>query len=389
VSGVHTMPLRVLVVSHLYPSARRPTGAPWLAEQVGELARGGVRMSVLCCSPFEPNVDALDSAGARTVQVTYRNTSAGLLNNTRAGLLLSTLRYDARARAFLMGRRDEFDVLHAHFAYPDAFITCRLGAEFGIPVVVTLHGSDVAGVVSRPGAFGGRVRRALGSAAAILCVSEDLAAQVRRALPDHPAIRVAPNGYDDSIFRPAEVKRDLGLLFVGALRPVKNIHPLLEVYLSSPDLHDLPLTIIGAGPLEADLKRTIAASAAGANVRMLGSVPRADVVDAMQRATALVVPSEREGFGVVAAEALACGTPVVASATGGLPDILAGEAAGVLVVPGNRDELLAALRAVREWPHSPAEVAAASGARPWTDRAAEIRAVYDEVVASATRGSHS
>lgn len=373
---------RVLVVSHLYPSARRPHDAPWLAEQVRALAGTGVQVEVLCPSPAEPGGDAVERTRGVRVPVTYRSTSAGPLDGTRAGLALSTMRYDARLRAFLAGRRGGFDLLHAHFGFPDAYVACRVGASLGMPVVVTLHGSDVHAVLARPGALGARVRRALSSARALVCVSEDLAGAVRAAMPDHPAVMMIPNGYDDTLFAPGrdDAPRSGGFLFVGALRPVKNIQLLLEVYLSDSRLRALPLTIVGDGPLRAELESRAAASPAGAGVRFTGVLPREDVAALMGAAHALVLPSEREGYGMVAAEALACGTPVVGSAVGGLPGILAGEAAGVLVPPGDRGALERAMLAVSAWPHPRSAVAAASGARPWRERVGALAELYARVL---------
>ena len=396
---------RVLIASHLYPSERRPAGAPWLAEQVTALAVAGVDVEVLCCSPAETGDETTVRTRGGDVPVHYRSTSAGLLDGTRPGLLLSTMRYQARALAFLSGRRGEFDLIHAHFAFPDGYVLARLGRQLGSPVVVTLHGSDVAGAVVAGPPLGPAVRGALALADALACVSDALADEVRRAMGPDTHVRVLPNGYDDALFRlpahdtadrpetagdhvgevtddDAHPGRDLGILFVGALRSVKNVDLLLDVYLTTPALHDLPLTIIGDGPLRASLERTAVASPAGRAVRFLGELGRAEVADAMRRARALVLPSTREGYGAVAAEALACGTPVVASRVGALPEIVANDAAGILVPPDDPVALAEALARMAAWPHRPASVAAASGARPWSERAGQILAVYDEVLAA-------
>jgi glycosyltransferase involved in cell wall biosynthesis len=378
--------MRVLLTSHLFPSKRRPTGAPWLAEQVCALRAAGVEIDVLCCSPHEADHDAVDGNGGCEIRAAYRSTSAGPLDGTRAGLLANALRCERRVASHLAGLERRPDLIHAHFAFPDGWAAARVGARAGIPVVLTVHGSDVARILARDGWFAARVGRALRTVDTIIAVSEELAADVRVHLPRMHTV-VIPNGYNDTLFRPTDSERDLGFLFVGALLPVKNIEFLVETFLSAAALHTLPLTIVGDGPLRPRIERMIAGAPAGARVTLTGPVERDRVATVMQRATALVVPSRREGFGVVAAEALACGTPVIGSRVGGLPEILADEAAGVLIEPGDRAGLIDAMRSVMTWPHDVDAVRAASGARTWDERAAEIRALYDDVLARDRAGA--
>lgn len=376
--------MRVLVASHLFPSERRPGDAPWLAEQVCALRAAGVETEVLCCSATEPDhTGTVESAGC-VQHVTYRSVSAGPLNGDRMGLLLSALRY-RRKLADHLGQGTLPDLIHAHFAFPDGWAAAQVGARFGVPVVLTVHGSDVARVVSRRGWFGERVRAGLRLLDAVITVSDRLGDEMRAALPEIPTHTI-PNGFNESLFFPGSVERDLGFLFVGALIPVKNVELLVEAYLSDRRLHALPLTIIGDGPLRDRLERMIREAPPTASVTLLGSRSREQVAAAMRRARALVVPSEREGFGVVAAEALACGTPVVGSRVGGLPEILAGPEAGILVDPGDRTQLTRAMNVMLDWGPAPDEVSRASGAAPWSRRARELVALYHETLPASPTG---
>lgn len=378
--------MRVLVASHLFPSERRPGDAPWLAEQVCALRAAGVDVSVLCCSATEPDHTGTVETGGCAQHVTYRSVSAGPLNGTRAGLMLSALRYRRRLADHLRRQSALPDAIHAHFAFPDGWAAAQVGAQLGVPVVLTVHGSDVARVVKRRGWFGERVRSGLRLLDAIVTVSDELGDEVRMALPG-VATRTIQNGFNDALFFPGTAERDLGFLFVGAFLPVKNIELLVDVYLADHRLHVLPLTIIGDGPLRGRLERMVSDAPPTASVTFLGSRSREQVASAMRRARALVVPSEREGFGVVAAEALACGTPVVGSRVGGLPEILAGPASGILVDPGDRAQLTQAMNEMLDWRPSPEEVSQASGAAPWSHRATELVALYHESLpTSPTRG---
>lgn len=127
------------------------------------------------------------------------------------------------------------------------------------------------------------------------------------------------------------------LLCVGRLIPIKGHAVLLEAFARARrEVPELTLELAGAGPLEAELR-----VAAGDGVSFLGQV--APVAPAIERALAVVVPSLGEGFGMVALEAMERGRAVVASAVGGLPELVVEGETGLLVPPGAVDALAAAL----------------------------------------------
>jgi glycosyltransferase involved in cell wall biosynthesis len=165
------------------------------------------------------------------------------------------------------------------------------------------------------------VRWLLGPAAAVICVSETLAAAIREAGVE---ALVIPNGVRIPVdvgapAEPAEV------LYVGRLSPEKNVDTLVEA------VGDLNLVAAGDGPL-----RELVPGA-------LGAVPHAEVERLLERATVVVAPCEREGFGVAAAEAMAFGRPVVAAAGGALLELVVDGETGVLVPPRDAPALRAAV----------------------------------------------
>lgn len=216
----------------------------------------------------------------------------------------------------------------------------------GVPVVATVHGvASVHHAVRRPVAariWQARAGRLARIADAVVTVSRSSADDLMRAfqLPGD-RIHVIPHGVDVSRFHPdagadgpaLEPYRlpDRFLLYVGNLEPRKNIRALVEALEERPLAGaGLPLVVAGARAWEADA--TLKAIAASAGTRYLGPVPDSVVGPLLRAAAAFVFPSLYEGFGLPVLEAMACGTPVITTRSGGLPEVT-GEAALTVADP--------------------------------------------------------
>ncbi|ANC32720.1 glycosyltransferase family 4 protein [Isoptericola dokdonensis] len=221
-----------------------------------------------------------------------------------------------------------------------------------------------------------------GNAAAVVCVSEHLAQVTADRLPREGAAKVAvvPNGVDAALFAAPRRPDDgvLDVVFIGRTIPDKGVHVLVDA-VTRLDRPDVRLTVVGGAgfapdaPLtayEQDLRRR--AAAAGDRITFHPFVTRAQVPRVLARADVAVVPSTwPDPCPLTVLEGAASGAAVVASRTGGIPEI-AGPGA-VLVRPGDVDELAAALEALADDPtelHKRQEAAAAHGARSTWDRTA-------------------
>ena len=248
------------------------------------------------------------------------------------------------------------DVVHLHFLQsPLAHVLPGLLAErddnrdIDIPLVVTAHGRDVVGSMVEDDVLGRRaVRRVLDDAAAVTAPSEATLADARALAPTplHASFRVVANGLPMDMeavlgIPPPGAEDGDGIVAVGELHPKKGFDVLIRALQHLPGTR---LRIAGTGG-ERDALRDLARSlGVGDRVELLGFVTRGRLPSFLRSGAVQAVPSRREPFGLVILEGFACGVPVVATRTGGIPDVV-GDAA-LLVAPEDPTALAAALRDV-------------------------------------------
>lgn len=374
------MGTRVLIVTHLFPTPDDPSVAPWVADQADALA-AFADVSVLCCARLGyDRVETRESG----VQVTYLDTSV-IGGSGRVALIASAFKYSSRLRSFLGSLAVKPDVLHSHFGFPDAVVVAREARRIGARHVVTLHGSDVARVLPRRDPIGAATRTALRQADGLVCVSEQMAHSVAERLGERE-VSVVPMGVNTSIFSLAEPSPRRGVLYVGHLAEVKNVDVLLSAIALVNAGSEVGLTIVGAGPLLESLKRQAAQLGLAGMAAFAGTLDRRQVADCMREAQLLVLPSSREGWPLVVGEALACGTPVVATRVGGVPDMFCVPEGGVLVEPGDATALAEAIERALEREWDPMLVASASRAPSAGESARRLAALYESLVAGPREG---
>jgi glycosyltransferase involved in cell wall biosynthesis len=239
------------------------------------------------------------------------------------------------------------DVIHAQSALWGGVAAMRLSARTGIPFLVTEHSSDYPRHQVRSWEWPW-VERCFSASSQAVCVSSYLANELHAALPG-VSFTVIPNMVNAAFFSFPPVSRSNSaprFLAVGGLNQTKGLDVLLDAFaLYRKSGGGWGLEIGGDGPLGQDLRQRAATLHLEESVRFLGQLTREQVREAMWRATAFVLSSRVETFGVVVTEALATGLPVIATRCGGPESILTPED-GILVEPDNRLELANALAAI-------------------------------------------
>ncbi len=338
----------------------RPTVA------VNHVVRTRVVAPVPWCPPLPPFEAAAELTKFRRVR--SRETRHGIpVDHPRFAVGPGACLHAQEAQTYLLGtsgpirklrREFPFDLIHAHFGYPDGVVAVRLGRRYGVPVVVTEHAPWLPWMDAYP-----KVRRqavaAAGGIAARIAVSRSVRDSIVAVTGDSNRLRVVPNAVDETLFRlRAPEERDPHkVLYVGMPRRAsKGLHALLDAMARLFTTHrSAHLTVVGgpiyrdAKPLVAELRARSAVAPLAGRVTFTGPLEPPEVAHHMATSAVLVLASQLESFGVALIEALACGTPVVSTRCGGPEDIVVDDV-GHLVPVGDSVALAEAVAAVLDDP---------------------------------------
>ena len=335
--------LKVLTFSTLFPSSVRPGHGIFVETRLRELMKSGqIESRVIAPVPWFPSANSRWGDYAKFAATPAREQRNGLdvlhpryLLLPKVGMTTAPLTLALGARAAVRKLIDEgfdFDVIDAHYYYPDGVAAALLARWFGKPLAVTARGSDV-NLIGRHALPLRLMRWASSVASASIGVSQALVERMRELGMASRLQLTLRNGVDLARFRadadPAALRARLDvegsplLLSVGNLVSLKGHDLVIEALglLRGRGL-DARLCIIGAGPLRAELETLAGRLGLADQVRFLGALPQDELAAWYGAADMLVLASEREGWPNVLLESMACGTPVVATAVGGIPEIV-------------------------------------------------------------------
>jgi len=280
----------------------------------------------------------------------------------RFGMTLSPLSMYRAVRGTIREMMREgrgFDLLDAHYFYPDGVAAALLAREFKVPFTITARGTDI-NLLPHYRIPRRMILWAAAQADALITVCEALKDELIALRVAGGKIRTLRNGVDLKMFRPVprqQARERLALqgpvlLSVGALIPRKR-HDL--VIRALPLIENAMLLIAGEGPDLAALRQLSSGLGVQNRVRFLGGVPHQQLAEIYTAADALVLASTREGWANVLLEAMACGTPAIATNVWGAPEVIRGEAAGRLLDQATPEGVADAVRLLLADPPERAE----------------------------------
>jgi glycosyltransferase involved in cell wall biosynthesis len=258
------------------------------------------------------------------------------------GLLAAAVRSGARQR-----KQVRAQLLHAHWWFPSGLAAAAVATLGRLPLVTTLHGSDVR-LATKIGPARPLFARVAARSSVMTAVSTWLASQASALAPNVALPRVAPMPADVELFSPGTTRIPNRLLFVGRLTAQKGVDLLIRAMADLPS--DVSLDVVGDGVDVGALQRLAVSVGVAPRIRWHPPVPQVGLVDFYRHATALVVPSVEEGLGLVAVEAQLCEIPVVAFDSGGLRDVVADGKTGILVRSVNAAALATGLNHLLQLP---------------------------------------
>ena len=389
-SGFYGLRLRVLTYTALYPNIVNPLQGIFIHQRVKHLAhRPGNSVEVIAPVPYFPfwlpsprwrqfsqipREEIID--GVRIHHPRYPLVPG--ISMPAHGMLMYL---GTRALVRRMQQERKFDCLDAHFMYPDGFAAVLLGRDLGLPAIVSARGTDINLYPSfrtiRP-----MLRWTLAHAAGAIAVSEGLKKKMIDLGASEPNVRVIPNGVDVELFHrldPNESRTKLGLpldvpiaVSVGSLIESKGHHLLISAIQElTRHFPKLRLYIVGEGVYRQRLEELIREKQLQDRVFLMGNRPNQELSTWFSAANISCLLSSREGWPNVVSESLACGTPVLATQAGGIPEIIRSPELGVLV-QRNVHSIAAGLELCLTKPWNHQEIARIGGSRSWDDVAEEV-----------------
>jgi glycosyltransferase involved in cell wall biosynthesis len=350
--------INLLTYTSLYPNSIQTRHGIFIENRVRQLvATGEVKTRVLSPVPWFPLKSELFGSYQQFAQIpAYENRYGIEISHPRFALipkigmslapwLMAAATYRVAKSLFI---NKQFQLIDAHYFYPDGVAAALLGKWLGCPVVISARGTDINLI---PDYLLPRrmIVWAADHAKAIITVCQSLKDRLISLGVANHKITVLPNGVDSQLFHPGD--RNMlrkqhqltqpTLLYVGNLIPLKGVDLIIQSLAKLPDYR---LIVVGDGTEKSKLQKLAANLHVADRIRFVGTLTQQQLVEYYTIADMLLLPSSREGCANVLLEALSCGTPVIATAVGGSPDIVADPSAGLLVQQRTADALTSAIQ---------------------------------------------
>jgi teichuronic acid biosynthesis glycosyltransferase TuaC len=390
--------MKILTFSTLYPNAVNPHHGIFTETALNKVMETGkVQTVVIAPVPWFPFKHASFGRYGRFARVPLTETRSGVrvlhpryLLPPKVGMHIAPFLMALAALKTIRQLIDDgfdFDVIDAHYFYPDGVAAILLGRYFKKPVVITALGTDI-NLIPKFYLPKKMILWAGRNASAVVTVCEALKTELAHIGMRRNDITPLRNGVDLSLFQPVDrpvTRARLGihgftLLSVGHLIDRKGHHRVIAALAQMPEVS---LVIVGAGPDGPKLKKLAIERQVHHRVSFVGALPQEALRHYYGACDALVLASSREGWANVLLESLACGTPVVASNVWGTPEVIRSAEAGVLLASNTPEGIVQAVTTLRA--HYPNRGATRAYAErfSWTDTTREKVVLYARVMSTA------
>lgn len=400
--------VRILYIVTAFPRHSDDVITPWLSETIARLRKVGMEVEVLAPSYRGLQDQVIGGipvhrfryAPAFLETLTHDQTTPDRIRQRPLYLALVPFYILAgTAAAVRLGRTGRFDVVHAFWPLPHGIFGLAAARLSRIPLVSTFFGVELTWVRRQLPFLAPLIRAIIRRSDAVTVISTHTAGEVRRLEPE-AVVRTIPFGAAVEPRVGPDGKAGMGgftLLFVGRLVERKGVGVLLQAVARMEPSAGVRLRIVGDGPLRPDLVRTAEELGLRDLVHFTGFVSDEELGSELDRCDALVLPAvedakgDVEGLGVVLIEALLHGKPVIASRSGGIPDIVKDGLTGLLVAPGDPEELAAAITRLRDDPSLAAQLAArgrefVGEEFSWVRVVGQLTSLYSDVAAAKSGG---
>jgi len=246
-----------------------------------------------------------------------------------------------------VAKMQQLDLLHVHYAVPHAVCAylAKQMCDNQLKTVTTLHGTDIT-VLAQDESLKDLIRLAIHQSDAVTAVSQDLINETRGLLDIASPIDLTYNFVDKRVYYPREssaLRADYAaphekvLMHISNFRPVKRVHDVVDIFARVSQELPAKLLLVGEGPELSKIQCYIRSLGLEDRVHFLGK--QEDVAQVISMADVLLLPSEKESFGLVALEAMACGVPTIGSTAGGIPELVTSGETGFLSPIGDVEDM--------------------------------------------------
>jgi len=341
--------MKILWITSAYPWQGHPYAGVFFQTQARALVRLGDGVQVDVASPWIPRIAALVSPRHAFDRSAPRHQVEDGLEIFRIPYFDHRFNYIfgrphlGLARQVLKNLEIRPDIVHGHFAYPMGLAAVKVARSLGVPSVITVHGGDVNQLAIASKMSAKHFRLAMTGADHVVCVSRALGertCQLTGVSPEYLPLGIHLERFQCTLTR-EQARTQLQLpqdrpiiLFIGFLAASKGIL-IAQKALAHPSLAGAMGVFVGEGPLGPSIASQV-------NCRWQKSIPNTEVPQYLAAADLLILPSFSEGLPTVLVEAGAFGTPIIATAVDGIPELLEGDR-GRLIPPGSDEALRTAI----------------------------------------------